>query len=185
MPLAKACLCLEQTQTPMRTHDVKRRIGICDRSLSAFFVPNLVFVFASDTEESVSYRKFAQTTVVLWDVRMCQMHVSYLNSSKVKTIMTTENDTHVSNEKELVLLDNHFRCVCVWTQHFCICVRQIVCPRAKTVCPNTDTNTKLLYLCPIFASLRKQTQTQILFFGETLEFVFEKPSLRLGLNAKL
>ena len=76
----------------------------------------------------------------------------------------------------------HSYCVCVWAQHFSICVRQIVCPRAKMVCSNTDTNTKLLYLCPIFASLRKRIQTQIPFFGEALQFVFKKPLLRLGLR---
>ena len=85
-------------------------------------MPNLEFVFASDTEESVSYRKFSQTTVVLCDVRMCQMHVSYLNFRKVKTIMTTENDTNVSNQEELILLDIFLLlCLCPDTAFLHLC----------------------------------------------------------------
>ena len=62
----------------MRTHDVKRRIGICNRFLSAFIAPNFEFVFRlSDTGELVS------STVVI-------LHLHYWN---VGTIMTTDDDT--------------------------------------------------------------------------------------------
>jgi hypothetical protein len=51
---------------------------------------------------------------------------------------------------------------------------------AKMLCPNSDTNTKSLYLCPIFLSLRVQTQTQMGFFGETLGVCAQTQLAKMG-----